>query len=113
MCGWASPNFILLTSDETPLQSGPLTISEASFVVSLSYIGGFIGTIAASMFAERFGRKISLLILLIPQTVSKCGSQKLFLHYLVVLLLLVKLVFALYSKKCLLCVYFEIIEWVW
>lgn len=80
MGAWIAPNFIVLTSDDSPLESGPISISQAALVVSILYIGGFIGTIIASLFTERFGRKIPLMVLPIPQIVRKLYIFKIFLY---------------------------------
>lgn len=71
MNAWGGPNFILLKSNETPLESGPLSISEASLVVSIICVGALIGIIITAVTTERFGRKIPLLLLAVPQFVSK------------------------------------------
>jgi MFS family permease len=68
--GWPSPTIPLLESKETPLESGPLTVSEASWITSMIYLGGFIITIVSGYAMEKFGRKISILFLAIPAIVS-------------------------------------------
>ena len=68
--GWASPSVILLMSDETPLPSGKITIEEASWVVSLAYLGGVFGNIVFGFITNRFGRKWPLIIATIPIIVS-------------------------------------------
>lgn len=73
--GWAAPNFILLTSDESPIESGPLSIAEGSLVVSILYLGGLFGVPLAIFAAERFGRKIPLLLLSIPQIVRNFSND--------------------------------------
>lgn len=78
MNAWSAPNFILLTSDKTPLECGPISISEASLVVALAYMGCLMGTIIASLSTERFGRKNILMLLPIPQIVSKYSLCSLF-----------------------------------
>lgn len=69
VCAWAGPNFVILTSDHSPLLSGPITVSEASLVVSLICVGCAFGTLCAVFTIDRFGRKIPLLSLAIPQIV--------------------------------------------
>lgn len=39
-CGWTSPNILILTSDDSPLPSGPITMKEASSVASILCLGG-------------------------------------------------------------------------
>lgn len=38
--GWSSAATILLTSDETPLPSGKISMDDASWIASLYYVGG-------------------------------------------------------------------------
>lgn len=67
---WASPSIILLTSDETPLPSGKITMDEASWIASLLCIGGLIGNIFFGYITNRFGRKLPLIVIAIPTVVS-------------------------------------------
>lgn len=70
MCAWGGTNFELLRSDETPLDSGPLTTSEAALFVSLICAGGLTGTIIAMMCVDKCGRKVPLLCVSIIHIVS-------------------------------------------
>lgn len=67
----AASNYGTLTSHESPLESGPLTLSEGAMVVSLLCAGGLLGTIVSVMGVERYGSKMSLIFLAIPQIVTK------------------------------------------
>ncbi|XP_055298714.1 facilitated trehalose transporter Tret1-like [Sitodiplosis mosellana] len=69
-CGWASPSIVLLTSDETPLPSGKITMDEASWIASLICFGALIGNILFGIITSKFGRKIPLIILTIPTVIS-------------------------------------------
>lgn len=71
MCAWSAPNYILLTTDESPLECGPLSDIEGSLVVALLSLGGLLGIFFAVSTIDRIGRKIPLLILTIPQIVIK------------------------------------------
>lgn len=68
-CGWSGPNYIVLTSNETALASGALTISEGSLVVSLLSVGGLIGTVFYSFMNDRYNRKILLSFMAVSQIV--------------------------------------------
>ncbi|XP_031622892.1 facilitated trehalose transporter Tret1-like [Contarinia nasturtii] len=68
--GWASPSLILLTSDETPLQSGQITMDEASAVAALTSLGGLIGNIFFGWITSKFGRKNPLVFMTIPTIIS-------------------------------------------
>lgn len=96
ICGWASPTIYLLTSNESPLPTGKISMNEASWIASLlvefnflifsrhkarvkiifhSYvcfqaIGGFVGNMFFGYLANRFGRKGPLLFISIPMIVS-------------------------------------------
>lgn len=73
--GWPSSNVVLLLSDESPLPSGKLNIDEASWVVGLLCVGGFIGNLLFGYITDKFGRKEPLLSLALPCTVSKGESE--------------------------------------
>jgi hypothetical protein len=46
-CGWPSPSLLLLRSPEdSPLESGPITLEEASWIASGMCLGGFVGNLA-------------------------------------------------------------------
>ncbi|XP_055375842.1 uncharacterized protein LOC129608384 [Condylostylus longicornis] len=66
VAGWSSPSFLILESDESPLESGPITPDETSWIGSISCIGGLIGNFLFGWLADRFGRKASMLMVLIP-----------------------------------------------
>lgn len=61
---------MLWITDETPLPSGKLTVFEASLVTSLLCIGSLFGNFLFVSLSAKFGRKIPLLFLAIPQIVS-------------------------------------------
>lgn len=67
--GFTSPFMPLLMSAESPLTTGALTESQASWVVSIICIGGLIGTFIYGWMADTFGRKFSSIALAVPQMV--------------------------------------------
>lgn len=69
--GWMAIALILYNSDKSPLPSGRMEMSYLSWVSSMLGIGGVVGTIAAGLMADRFGRKYTLLAAAIPQIVSE------------------------------------------
>lgn len=69
-CGWASPSINLLTSDESPLPSGRITMEEASWISSSLSIGGLFGNIFYGFITNAFGRKSPLILIAIPTIVS-------------------------------------------
>lgn len=74
-CGWTSPLIPVLTSDESPLPSGKITMEQASWIASLSCAGGLIGNIFFGVVTNSFGRKFPLIFLAIPTIVSKPGNR--------------------------------------
>lgn len=68
-CGWASPNIALLTSNDSPLPSGKITMEQASWIASLICFGGLIGNIFFGFITAKFGRKIPLIFMSIPTIV--------------------------------------------
>lgn len=69
-CAWAGPNFMLLTSDETPIESGPLSKSEAALVVSIPCFGAILASLFYSLAIDRFSRRVHLVSIAIPQLVT-------------------------------------------
>ncbi|CAD7088650.1 unnamed protein product [Hermetia illucens] len=68
--GWPSAALLLLQSKDSPLEGGPLTTSEVSWVGSVICIGALCGTLLFGWTSDRFGRKISMLVAVIPQLLS-------------------------------------------
>lgn len=74
--GWASPSINLFTSDQSPLSSGKISMEEASWIASLICVGGTFGNVIFGYIADKFGRKIPLLLIPIPMIVSIVRYQK-------------------------------------
>lgn len=68
--GWGSPNIILLTSDETPLPSGKITMEQASWVLALNAFGNMIGNLFFGGITNVFGRKVPCIFTAFPMIVS-------------------------------------------
>uniref|UniRef100_A0A182P8A2 Major facilitator superfamily (MFS) profile domain-containing protein n=1 Tax=Anopheles epiroticus TaxID=199890 RepID=A0A182P8A2_9DIPT len=64
--GWLSPFLPLLISSDSPLDAGPVTDIQATWIASLLCIGAFGGTFLFGWSAEKFGRKTSLLATAVP-----------------------------------------------
>lgn len=69
--GWLSPALLVLNSEDTPLESGPMTAEEISWLASSLCIGGAIGVVATGIITSRFGNRIALMVLALPQIVSE------------------------------------------
>lgn len=66
---WGSPNYLTLTSEESPFESGPISEDEASLVVSIPCFGAVFGTMFYSVVIGKYGRKLLLLSIAIIQIV--------------------------------------------
>lgn len=64
--GWVSPALLLLTSDETPLKSGPITSEQLSLIGSVTNIGALFGTLTFGCFTSFLGCKRAMAFLGIP-----------------------------------------------
>lgn len=64
--GWVSPALPILESDETPLDSGKINPSDASWIGSLDCIGAFFGTAFYAGLTTIIGNKQSMLLIAIP-----------------------------------------------
>lgn len=69
VCAWAASNFLVLTTEGTPLGSGPLTTSQASLVTSIPCFGAMIASLVYSLIIDRFSRKVLLVSIAVPQIV--------------------------------------------
>lgn len=67
--GWLSPAIPKLTSENTPLQSGPLTIGQISWIGSINCIGALCGSMCCSYFITVLGTKRATIFLAIPSVV--------------------------------------------
>lgn len=70
LSGWATINFVDLQSENTTSTAGILTLEEATLVVSILSLGGFVGNFAILPMSERFGIKRTIQLLGIPLIVS-------------------------------------------
>lgn len=66
--GWLSPVLPLLQSAESPLESGPLTVEQTSWVGCLICVGGLFGNYIYIFLSNKIGRKTAINLLAFPQT---------------------------------------------
>lgn len=82
--GWSSPNELRLRSENSPLISGPLTIHQWSWIVSIYSIGGALSLIVFGWISEQIGRKRSIHLIGIPLIASwillACGTDVIYLY---------------------------------
>lgn len=69
--GWPSAAFLVLSSKDTPLDSGPLSEEQLSWIGSLLGIGGLVGSILFAWLSNLVGRKLALSLVAFPAIVSK------------------------------------------
>lgn len=68
--GWTSAAFLVLESNESPLEKGALLLSEIAWVASIFGVGGSVGTLAVGWACEKFGRRPTLLASGIPMAIG-------------------------------------------
>lgn len=61
--------FLILASEDCPLPTGRVSMSEIAWIGAILGIGGLIGTVVVGWLADFVGRKHSLLLMAIPQIV--------------------------------------------
>lgn len=69
--GWFSSNFLPLQRPDTSLPSGPLSLKEATLVMSISYIGAIVGNLVVPHILRKFGCKRVMLACGFPMIVSE------------------------------------------
>ncbi|XP_034668658.1 facilitated trehalose transporter Tret1 [Drosophila subobscura] len=69
-CGWPSASFLELGSEDSPLETGPLSNQDQGWVASTICIGGLFGTILYAWLADKIGRRWSLLWMALPNLIG-------------------------------------------
>lgn len=67
--GWIIVYINQFDTESNPLQVPPLTATDAKWIDLSLCIGGLIGTVFLTMTGDVFGRKYTLIVLIIPQGV--------------------------------------------
>ncbi|XP_037711176.1 facilitated trehalose transporter Tret1 [Drosophila subpulchrella] len=65
-CGWPSSSFLELSSEDSPLETGPLSPKDQGWVASNICLGGLFGTFLFTWLADKIGRKWSLMWMALP-----------------------------------------------
>lgn len=68
--GWSSPSLPILLSDDSPLETGPISPNEAAMISAVLCVGGALGAISSGFIIDQIGRKPSLLMCGLLQIVS-------------------------------------------
>lgn len=68
--GWLSPYLPLLKSAESPLETGPVTLVEASWIGAIICVGGVTGNFTFALLTKYLGCKRAISCLAFPQVVS-------------------------------------------
>lgn len=66
---WLAANFLPLQRPDTPLPSGPLSLKEATVVMSIGYIGAIAGNLIVPLFSRKFGCQRVILACGVPKIV--------------------------------------------
>lgn len=64
--GWSSPSIKTLMSNGSPLPTGRITKDESSWIASLWNVGGLIGNFLFGYITSKFGRKLPIIFMAIP-----------------------------------------------
>ncbi|XP_037050226.1 facilitated trehalose transporter Tret1-like isoform X2 [Bradysia coprophila] len=64
--GWVTPSLQILRSENSPLESGPITLLETTLLGFLPCVGSFFGTILFSIISKHLGIIASITLLSIP-----------------------------------------------
>lgn len=69
--GWMSPALLTLSSADSPMNGGPISIEMMSWIGAANNVGGVIGNFFYSWVTKRFGRKVAVCLLAFPNIVSE------------------------------------------
>ncbi|XP_055636852.1 facilitated trehalose transporter Tret1-like isoform X3 [Toxorhynchites rutilus septentrionalis] len=64
--GWVSPFLPLLQSDDSPLETGPISVEQGSWIGSILCLGGLAGAVIYGYLAATLGVKKSIICIIIP-----------------------------------------------
>lgn len=67
--GWLSPFLPLLQSEDSPLETGPVTVEQGSWIGSILCLGGLAGAIIYGSLTNRLGVKRCISCIIIPNMV--------------------------------------------
>uniref|UniRef100_T1GYC1 Major facilitator superfamily (MFS) profile domain-containing protein n=1 Tax=Megaselia scalaris TaxID=36166 RepID=T1GYC1_MEGSC len=69
-CGWPSAAFLVLQSDESPMDKGPISNEEASWIGAIICAGGILGNFFFGWLSNKIGRKKALMFSATPMAVA-------------------------------------------
>lgn len=69
--GFTGPNLELFKSEDSPLASGLITTEEESWISSLAAFGAIGFVLIYGWISEKFGRRLAILLIGVPQTVKR------------------------------------------
>lgn len=70
LTGWLSPAMLILMGPDSPMNGGPITVDQLSWIGTLSNVGALIGNFGYTTITNYFGRKKALCLLALPNIVS-------------------------------------------
>lgn len=68
--GWMSPSAPVLKGEDSPLQSGPITVAQMSWIGSYFSIGALAGNLIFAILLKYIGLRRSISLLTLPNIVS-------------------------------------------
>lgn len=75
MNGWAAVNFVNLQKDDTTFPSGPLTLRQATFMMSIAFIPSIIGNMVFPYIVKLIGCKRTIYVMGFPQIVCLIRAE--------------------------------------
>lgn len=72
--GWTTVNFVDLQKFDTTFPSGPLTLSQATIMMSIVFVTVIIGNLVFPYILKKLGSKGTILALGLPQMVRSVCS---------------------------------------
>lgn len=70
MNGWATVNFVDLQKIDTKLPSGPLSLNQATLMMSIAIASSMVGILVFPFIVKKFGSKRTMFAVGFPQIVS-------------------------------------------
>lgn len=68
--GWATVNFVDLQKEDTRFPSGPLSLNQATLMMSISIASAIVGNLVFPFSVRKFGSKTTMFAMGFPQIVG-------------------------------------------
>ncbi|KAJ6646777.1 Facilitated trehalose transporter Tret1, partial [Pseudolycoriella hygida] len=70
ICGWNAPAIWLMQTEDSPLESGKISLNDASWISGGQYIGYVIGIFLFAAVSKRFSLRTAMSLLVLPNLVA-------------------------------------------